>query len=362
MVMFCKQYFLYVVNILIVLPKFVVSSSSSTTAAAHFFSSSGSTPSTDPTKPVCGAIIDKWVYNLNVLMARAPMKTRYRTSEYTYHLAPCKNVALCGEKVTNSMAAVCSPGAQIQLVTNQGITWSMLDPEKPNLGIRMLARKGPKCGISSTATRTLQVDFHCAPGKIATNFTIMGTPTSTFCATNLVVMTKEACPTGGPFNPFAPNANNGWMWATNIIILVSMFVYVCGGCFYNIRYQEKTCGLNACPPHAKECPFYVKDGCSFFCNCLIPIIKRCVARFCNVELSSSSNNNSSSKANPAFSQDEYPNATPAYDSLLNNDGKNSSSVENDTYGATASSDSFKPIVDTRLDVDDKNNPFHGTNF
>ena len=270
----------------------------------------------EPTKPICGTIIDEWVYNLDALMARAPMATKYKDSDAIYYLATCKNVALCNDRVTNSMAAVCSPSGQTPLVTNQNLEWSLLDPKRPNAGISMMAKKGPKCFVTGSTTRTLRVDFECAPGKIPTNFTIIGTPAPGFCTTHLAVrvsivlnltldlkenikvfssfrnqidlltfcndniQTKDACPTGGPFNPFSPTQSNGWVWATNIIVLTLGCVYVLGGCFYNIKYQEKSCGLNACPPHAKECPFYVKDGCQHFCSCLIPIFKKCLTRFC----------------------------------------------------------------------------------
>ena len=51
----------------------------------------------------------------------------------------------------------------------------------------MMAKKGPKCFVTGSTTRTLQVDFECAPGKIPTNFTIIGTPAPGFCTTHLVV-------------------------------------------------------------------------------------------------------------------------------------------------------------------------------
>jgi len=341
-------------NIFVIISSISVSSSSSSASSK----SNGPSPPPDPSIPTCGSVINKWVYNLDPLAARAPIATKYKATGYTYYLATCKDVSLCGGKLQPSMAAVCSTNSYNTLVTSKGLIWSMLDPKQPSAGIRMIAKTGPKCSLTTTRTRTLQVDFHCVPGKIATNFTINGA--GDFCATNLIVMTKEACPTGGPFNPFGPSQRNGWLWATNIIILVLIFVYICGGCFYNIKYQEKTCGFGACPPHAKECPFYVADGCKFFCNCLIPILKKCLSRFCNMNFSSNPDSDGSSSS--PFSKDEYPNATPAHDSLLNKEEYNSTG--NESYGATNNNNNntFKPIVNTRLDVDDDDNPFHGTNF
>ena len=98
-------------------------------------------------------------------------------------------------EIQPSMAAVCSTNSYNTLVTSKGLIWSLLDPKQPSAGIRMMAKTGPKCSLTTTRTRTLQVDFHCVPGKIATNFTINGA--GDFCTTNLIVMTKEACPTGG---------------------------------------------------------------------------------------------------------------------------------------------------------------------
>ena len=47
----------------------------------------------EPTKPICGAIIDEWVYNLDALMARAPMATKYKDSDAIYYLG---NLQECG--------------------------------------------------------------------------------------------------------------------------------------------------------------------------------------------------------------------------------------------------------------------------
>ena len=56
----------------------------------------------------------------------------------------------------------------------------------------------------------------------------------------------------------------------------------------------------------------------------------------------------------SLQKDEYPNATPAYDSLIANDNL----AEGDNYGTSKS----YVVVDTPGDIDDKDNPFHATNF
>ena len=99
----------------------------------------------DPSIPTCGSVIDKWVYNLDPLAARAPIATKYKATGYTYYLATCKDVSLCGGKLQPSMAAVCSTNSYNTLVTSKGLIWSMLDPKQPSAGIRMMAKSGPKC-------------------------------------------------------------------------------------------------------------------------------------------------------------------------------------------------------------------------
>ena len=64
--------------------------------------------------------------------------------------------------------------------------------------------------------------------------------------------------------------------------------------------------------------------------------------------------NDKSKSDGFSAKDEYPNATPAYDSLIANDNL----AGGDNYGTSKS----YVVVDTPGDIDDKDNPFHATNF
>ena len=92
---------------------------------------------------------------------------------------------------------------------------------------------------------------------------------------------RMPAPLAWPFNPFSPTQSNVQGFGQqNIIVLALGCVYVLGRLFLQRKVPRKIlrpqCMFSLT---AKECPFYVKDGCQHFCGCLIPIFMKCLTRF-----------------------------------------------------------------------------------
>ena len=139
------------------------------------------------------------------------------------------------------------------------------------------------------------------------------------------------------------------LWLKNFITVL-LFVYIVGGIVYNVKVKNVPLGCKACPPHAREYPIYVKDGCVFFFRCAGPRVLSCFKRLCG---------GNSSKGESA-EKDVYSKATPDYDTLVIDPNPSMSS----SYGSIPEEKKSvkKPLIDTPGDIDDKSNPFHGTGF
>jgi hypothetical protein len=305
----------------------------------------------DPKIPItCGSEIKgqkggQWVYNLNSFGVGSPLATKVTkgpNAGYTYYVAPCRVATLCG--AFKGMVAKCDPGISSAILASspKGATWAMINQQDPSSGIRMTAGKGPKCG--SAGFQRVAINFVCDPGQTTRprNFTVVSSGT---CATTITLRTVEACPKN--IAVIFP----AWIWTTNIIVLSVVFVYIVAGIIFKVKVKNVPFGCKACPPHAKECPFYVKDGCVFFFKCAGPRILSCSKRICGGLASK----------REAPEKDTYSKATPDYDALVSGPHPSASS----SYGSIPQEKRVpvkEPLGDTPGDIDDKSNPFHGTGF
>ncbi len=183
-------------------------------------------------------------------------------------------------------------------------TWGLINPSDPTEGLMLSFQNGGMCG-STGYRRSTTIYFNCTTTDRATTVLVLDdnpqdcpAPGLSCCYT-FQAATPLACPgnpgaAGGTVRPGAPpgvvtapqpagapaasgGLSGGWWFIISLAIAITL--YIGGGCFYNMKYNDLT-GADACPnlQFWVEFPGLVRDGCRVSYTFAQRLVARCWPR------------------------------------------------------------------------------------
>jgi len=184
------------------------------------------------------------------------------------------NVKMCG--VSASSTDCTSRGGSVCAYSNMGAlmgaigkfdgdpqaSWSLIDNGAPGQGVQLTFTNGDNV-LFNKQTTVIKMTCDPAVEPSATTFLDVQTSNGSPRTFTITFPSKYGCPSsGGGSGGKKGGLSGGWVFI--IILLVTSFVYVVGGCVYKRRVQGTT-GRESCPNVAfwMAIPGLVKDGCRF---------------------------------------------------------------------------------------------------